>query len=186
MASIKTTLPALSKILGMSESTIYERQRALVRIGALKPLPGRGRGSGVELNTRNLATLLIGCGAFMSLSDLDERVHQYIRAPAEKPCIMTGCRTLRDAIEATIEGKFVGEHPHVEGIVCFNLQASGADILWAGELKMNGLPGRPIISSFGRAHELPGRGPGIDFRSYLSVEVIESLRNLLIEAGGGE
>src|SRR5215469_13735031 len=141
MTSIKSSLGQLSAILRMSEAAIYERQRALVRVDALRANPGRGPGTGVELNSRNLATLLIGCAAFISLSELDERVHQYIRAPSsEQVCWMTGRKTLRDAIQATFEGKFTENHRSVEGIICFNLQAPGADILWAGALRLQTPP----------------------------------------------
>jgi len=186
MASIKSSLHRISKVLHMSEAAVYERQRALVRADALRGVEGRGPGSGVELNSHNLATLLIGCGGFMSLSDLNEGVHQYIRAPSsEKVCWMTGRRTLRDAIQATIEGKFIGEHPRVEAIICFNLQAAGADLLWSGGLRLP--PGMrfPSTSRFGHAHDW-GRGPGIDFRSYVSNEIIEALRSLLVKAGANQ
>jgi hypothetical protein len=180
MASIKSSLPSLSEILQMSESAIYERQRALVRLGALKQMPGRGPGSGVKLDSQNVGTLLVGCAAFMSLSDLDERVHRYLRAPsADKICRLTGSRTLRDAIQAILEGSFIDDHPRVEAIICFNLHAPGADILWAGQLKIPRLPGIRIISPFGRGLEPPGRGPGIDFRSYVTVKIIDGLRSLL-------
>jgi hypothetical protein len=203
MASIKSALPSLSKALSMSETTIYERQRALVRVGALKPVPGRGRGTGVELNSRNLATLLIGCGAFMSLADLDERVHQYIRAPFSGKGgfdLITGRKTLRDAIQAILEGKFTGLRPEditgkftgevrAEAIICFNLQAPRADINWKRLVGLISVPDghvSPGLSSFGHAFVHPGTGPGIDFRSYVSNETIETLRNLLTEAGAEE
>ena len=47
MRSIKSLLNQLSPILDMSPGAIYERQRALVRLGALRAVPGKGPGSGV-------------------------------------------------------------------------------------------------------------------------------------------
>jgi hypothetical protein len=180
MASIKMYLPALSKILEMSPATIYERHRALVRLGALEPLPGRGRGSGVELNSRNLATLLIGCAAFLSLSDLDERVYQYIRAAStdEKACRITGCKTLREAIQSILERKFTDDHPHVLAVICFYLKSPAADILWAGKLVV---PGMPPISRFGSPQARVAQP--IDFRSFVADSTVLDLRSLLNTAG---
>ena len=41
MRSIKSLLNQLSPILDMSPGAIYERQRALVRLGALRAVPGK-------------------------------------------------------------------------------------------------------------------------------------------------
>ena len=84
MSSLKTSLHSLSPILGMTPAAIYERQRALVRLGALRALPGKGPGSGVELTAQNLATLVIGCAASITLSGVDDRILQYIEAPPPK------------------------------------------------------------------------------------------------------
>ena len=45
--SLKSTLPALGRILGMTPSALYERQKLLVLEGLLHAVPGRGPGSGV-------------------------------------------------------------------------------------------------------------------------------------------
>jgi hypothetical protein len=161
----------------MSPGAIYERQRALVRLGALQAAPGKGPGSGVELSSQNLATLLIGCAAFMSLSSIDNRVFGYIRARSSaNGCEMTGSKTFGGAIEGILEEKFAKNLPYPKDThICFNLQAPGGYICWIET------PYR-LISWFGHKHE-PGEQPGLDFRSYVSRRILFPLKDLLITAG---
>lgn len=59
MQSLKTFLPKLSEIIGVTIDQAYERQRILVKARVLKARPGRGPGSGVPATPRNIALLLI-------------------------------------------------------------------------------------------------------------------------------
>jgi hypothetical protein len=68
MIGLKTYLPKLSELLGVSPEMLYERQRALVRYGygLLPAEPGRGPGSGVRADAHSLSVF------FMSLLAHDE------------------------------------------------------------------------------------------------------------------
>jgi hypothetical protein len=70
MNSLKQFIPVLSDIfVNLSENALYERQRALVRVGLLKPIAGRGPGSGVPLTPESVAMLLI---AVLATDNLNE------------------------------------------------------------------------------------------------------------------
>jgi hypothetical protein len=182
MASIKTSLPDLSRIFGMTEPAIYERQRALVRVGALKPVAGRGPGSGVELNSRNLATLLIGCAAAYGPSDVDERMLRYMKAaPDPGPtCLLTGCRTLLNAIQAILEEgtpastglEFFGRRIEARTLK-FDLQGP------AGVIVIE--PG-PVEFLFRDRRETKNY-PYIFFESYVQESILNGLHRLLKRKG---
>ena len=110
MASLKSFLGGLGPALGFTPAALYERQRALVRHGILKPISGRGPGSGVELSSYSVATLLIACAAAPSLSDVDGRIVEYCEAPAiDETCPLTGKKTFREAVQAILEEKALME-----------------------------------------------------------------------------
>jgi hypothetical protein len=67
--SLKLLLPEVARILGESETTLYERMRALVREGLLEAAPGHGRGSGVRASPESMAMLVIGMLATASWSE---------------------------------------------------------------------------------------------------------------------
>jgi hypothetical protein len=104
MASLKALLPRLAPIIGMSVDALYERQRALVRHGVLRPVAGRGPGSGVEFSADSVAALLISIGATDSLSEVDGRIVGYCEAKSTTgKCPLTGEKKLRGAIEAILK-----------------------------------------------------------------------------------
>jgi hypothetical protein len=74
MASLTSILPQLAPILGLSTAALYERQRALVRLGLLPKPEGRGRGSGADASPETVALLVIAVMATDNLSDSDERI----------------------------------------------------------------------------------------------------------------
>jgi hypothetical protein len=74
MASLKSFLFEVAPVLGVNGATLYERQRALVDLGVLIAIEGRGRGSGVPLTGDNFAAILISMLATDSLSEVDENV----------------------------------------------------------------------------------------------------------------
>lgn len=74
MSGLKSFLSAISPVIGVSPAALYERQRALVKLGLLDAAPGRGPGSGVPLSADNVAVMIICVLATESLSDVDERV----------------------------------------------------------------------------------------------------------------
>lgn len=80
MSSLKSFLYGVAPILGMSGAALYERQRALVALGALQSLPGRGPGSGVPFTVENFAAILIAVLASDNLSEVDNRVTALLKA----------------------------------------------------------------------------------------------------------
>jgi formylmethanofuran:tetrahydromethanopterin formyltransferase len=90
----------------MTIDALYERQRALVRHGILKPIEGRGPGSGVEFSANSAATLLIGVAAVNSLSEVDGRIAAFCDAmphSASETCSFTGQKTFLGALQAILE-----------------------------------------------------------------------------------
>jgi hypothetical protein len=84
MASLKSFLQGVAPILGVSLPTLYERQRALVRLGVLPPSTGAGPGSGVPFTAENFAAILISLLASDSLSDVDQSMVALFKAKPEK------------------------------------------------------------------------------------------------------
>src|SRR5215831_16940231 len=85
MASLKSFLQGVAPILGVSLATLYERQRALVRLGVLPPSTGAGPGSGVPFTAENFAAILISLLASDSLSDVDQSMVALFKAKQEIP-----------------------------------------------------------------------------------------------------
>lgn len=69
MASLTSFLPSIAPTLRLNAPSLYERQRALVRLGLLPKPQGRGRGSGAEANAQTVALLLVSIMATDSLSE---------------------------------------------------------------------------------------------------------------------
>jgi hypothetical protein len=84
MTSLKSFLQGVAPILGVSLATLYERQRALVRLGVLPPSTGAGPGSGVPFTAENFAAILISLLASDSLSDVDQSMVALFKAKPEK------------------------------------------------------------------------------------------------------
>jgi hypothetical protein len=59
MTALNTFAPKLAAALWMSPAKATDRQQMLTEAGILKARPGRGPGSGVELNPRNVSLVLI-------------------------------------------------------------------------------------------------------------------------------
>ncbi|MBR1212053.1 hypothetical protein [Bradyrhizobium sp. JYMT SZCCT0180] len=93
-------MPRFSEIVGITPAALYERQRALMRLGLLVAGAGRGPGSGVKLSADSLAVMIISVLATESLSDIDKRMLRLCNArPSEgEKCAVTGAGTLRQAV----------------------------------------------------------------------------------------
>jgi hypothetical protein len=83
MSGLKSFLHAISPIIGVSPAALYERQRALVKLGLLSVAPGRGPGSGVPLSADNVAAMIICVLATDGLSEVDQRVVELCNAPPD-------------------------------------------------------------------------------------------------------
>jgi hypothetical protein len=81
MVSLTSFLPMLVCHLGITQAAIYERQRALIRLGLLPKPVGRGRGSGVEATPHSASLIILSALATDNLSEMDDRIMQLSRAP---------------------------------------------------------------------------------------------------------
>jgi hypothetical protein len=97
--SLQGCLPALAEVLNVNRTTLYERQRALVREGLLEVLPGHGRGSGVRATPESVAMLTIGMLASVNLADVGPLARSLGRATLiDSQCRLTGAKTLHAAL----------------------------------------------------------------------------------------
>src|SRR6516162_715678 len=99
MIGLKTYLPQIAPLLGMSAEMAYERQRALVREGILKLRPGRGPGSGVSADEDSLAVLLVSILSHDLLTEAPvTKFYCELRSSQKKKCRVTGAKTFRRAL----------------------------------------------------------------------------------------
>jgi hypothetical protein len=97
--SLQGCLPALAEVLNVNRTTLYERQRALVREGLLEALPGHGRGSGVRATPESVAMLTIGMLASVNLADVGPLARSFSEAGSMAwKCPLTGGKTFRAAL----------------------------------------------------------------------------------------
>jgi hypothetical protein len=82
--SLKAYSIEMAGYLGLSPLAVYERQRALARLGVLPTIEGRGPKSGVRATPESVAPLLVAALYADSLSDIDNRLLRLLNAkPAE-------------------------------------------------------------------------------------------------------
>ena len=109
MPSLTSLLPRISAPLGLTSAALYERQRALIRIGLLPSPQGRGKGSGAKANPDTVALLIISRLFTDNLSDANDAVRKLANAPfadrRRKACKWTGARIFRDAVSALLKDK---------------------------------------------------------------------------------
>jgi hypothetical protein len=103
MASLTSFLPKLAPHFGMTLAAVYERQRALVRLGLLPKPQGRGRGAGAQATSETVALICMSILATDNLSEMDERIATLASAPInthykKKYCRLTGAGDFRGAL----------------------------------------------------------------------------------------
>ncbi len=134
MPSLTSLLPRISAPLGLSTAALYERQRALVRVGLLPSPQGRGKGSGAKASPETVALLIISRLLTDNLSDADDRVAKLANARCadrnRKTCMWTGARKFRDAVSVLLELDAPGAEPDklTSIIVWRNKPAAGITI----------------------------------------------------------
>ncbi|WMT78851.1 hypothetical protein [Bradyrhizobium sp. Ash2021] len=107
MSSLKQFIPVLSEIFfNLSEHALYERQRELMRAGLLSPIPGRGPGSGVPLNSDSVAMLMVAALATDNLSEVGNATKILIgamRIPTQaSKSLLVGAANIHAAISRAI------------------------------------------------------------------------------------
>lgn len=84
----------------MTPDALYERQRVLVRSGALVAPAGRGPGSGIRAMPATVTQVIIAVLATDSLSEIDEKGRKLGSGRAEhNVCPLTGARDFVGALE---------------------------------------------------------------------------------------
>jgi hypothetical protein len=88
MISLKSFSEHIAPLLGLTAAALYERQRALVRIGEL-PEPAKGRGYGLAATPETVAILVLAVMVTDNLSEIDLRVHELAKARSRPCCDLT-------------------------------------------------------------------------------------------------
>jgi hypothetical protein len=113
--SLQGCLPALAEVLNVNRTTLYERQRALVREGLLDALPGHGRGSGVRATPESVAMLTIGMLASVNLADVGPLARSFSEAGSiASKCPLTGGKTFHAALSRIFSDDLIAKR--VNGI----------------------------------------------------------------------
>lgn len=101
--SLKSIIPDLAPLFGMTPAALYERQRALVRAKLMKVESGRGPGSGVKATPQSIALLLISVLATDSLSEVESATKVLARLKClDGPCGKTGKKIFATALAALL------------------------------------------------------------------------------------
>lgn len=100
--SLRAISPQLAEILGEKETTLRERQRALVQARLLQSLPGRGRGAGVVATPESVAILLMSLLASVTLVDAAENTSALMGADALRACPLSGRRSFGEALSVVL------------------------------------------------------------------------------------
>ena len=122
MISLKAFLPTLAAAFEMSPAALYERQRALVRIGLLPAPSTRGRNSGGATATPDsVGMMLIAVLATDNLSEMDDRIASFADKEAFEPatgkatrCRFTKEKTLRRALAAVLADSKIAATLNIE------------------------------------------------------------------------
>lgn len=164
--SLKLLLRQIAQVLDVPETTLYERQRALVREGLLESVPGHGRGSGVRAGPESLAVLVIGMLATSTWSETGSAARAL--ADAVPPDILghrsVGKRTFRDELTRILSNENLASK--VDEIL---LQASGWAIIVSTE----------DISSEGPFMVGPPKNSGLQRESKVTGDAVRALAKLV-------
>ncbi len=122
MISLKAFLPTLACLLGLSPAALYERQRALVRLGILPTPTARGRNSGGAMATPDsVGMMLIAVLVTDNLSEMDDRIASFADKEAFDPatgkatrCRFTKEKTLRRALAAALADSKISATLNIE------------------------------------------------------------------------
>jgi hypothetical protein len=105
-SSLKSTFPALSRIIGYTPASLYARQRLFVDAGLLESTPGRGPGSGVKASPSTLSEFLIALTAQATLDENTSSAKGIAKAKAiGGKCPLTGASTFKEAFATVLSEK---------------------------------------------------------------------------------
>lgn len=155
MISLKSFCETLAPAFGSTPAALYERQRALVRIGAL-PEPVKGRGNGLPATPDTVSMMMIAMMVTDNLSDTDERVvtlaNARFDAVTQKKkigCLLTGAWKFKDALAAILASEEIASRVAVVSV--FRRDLAGSISFYRG-------PRRRVFESsrFGVSGRFPG------------------------------
>jgi hypothetical protein len=105
-SSLKSTFPALARIVGYTPASLYARQRLFVDAGLLESTPGRGPGSGVKASPSTLSEFLIALTAQATLDENTSSAKGIAKAKAiGGKCPLTGASTFKEAFATVLSEK---------------------------------------------------------------------------------
>jgi hypothetical protein len=135
MMGLKTYLPQIAPLLGMSAEMAYERQRALVREGMLKLRPGRGPGSGVSADEDSLAVLLISILSHDLLTEASVTKFYCELRSSQNKCPVTRAKTFRRALSTILANPVLPAEEILVEVIRGN--EPHADVSFSGENEMS-------------------------------------------------
>jgi hypothetical protein len=112
-SSLKSMFPALAPILKGTADSLYAHQRAFVRAGLLKSVPGRGPGSGVHANPESLALFLIGMFTSAGVAENGPYAKSIAHAvPEGGTDALTGAKTFSAALATILADMKLAKRVH--------------------------------------------------------------------------
>jgi hypothetical protein len=132
MASLTSFLPMLVSHLGITQAAIYERQRALIRLGLLPKPVGRGRGSGVDATPQSTGLIIISTLATDNLSDMDDRILALCRAQVREWRKRKECRLTKQTVFHHALAEILASHALAKRVLSVDVERRSleASIYW--------------------------------------------------------
>lgn len=177
MISLKAFCEELAPLTGSTQAALYERQRALVRMGIL-PEPVKGRGHGLPATPETVGALLTAMMVTDNLSETDVRVHQLANMRARPRCGFTRKVVFADAFAAILSSEELASRvvrirvfrAELAAQIYFSAPGDGVAVNQARE---------PEVTLFGRLRDFPDR---MEVEASLWGPVVERIQFLLRKA----
>jgi hypothetical protein len=178
MVSLTSFLPMLVSHLGITKAAIYERQRALIRLGLLPKPVGRGRGSGAEATPLNASLIILSALATENLSDMDDRIVQLSRAPVTEWRKKKECRLTKQTVFSSALAEMLAHPDLAKRVSSVRVKRRGsleATIYWYQKI-----PGKLALSTFGEDDETKAQeSPSLKVDAYLDGIALQNIAALL-------
>jgi hypothetical protein len=169
MIGLKSYLHRMPSV-GLTPEMLYERQRALVRRGALSAEPGRGPGSGVRADANSIAVFLISLLAHdLLVESWMTEVIGWMKSTKDQ-CSLTGKKNFKDALEAILSDEKIAQRVVS---VTVNQNAQSGLIEYLGK---SAGASRPLRSEFANAGIMRVPSPS----TLSGLETVKSLKQKFI------
>jgi hypothetical protein len=181
IGGLKSYLPRLAEIVGSTPAALYERQRALTRLGLLIAQEGRGPGSGVALSADSLAVMIISLLVTENLSDINKRVALLCNArplrDRKNRTSVTGAKTFRQAVATLLTDPRFSRKEGREIVIAVSKHGGTAHIFQPSDLSLSTL--------FEIGAENPKQSPVIRRESRAGPELLHPIADDLASRGIG-